>query len=69
MLLLSLRSVLQVRMINDRLIQLERAFIIEELSSSSVASRRYAYLTSFMQQLQRKNLTLFREDPCSSADQ
>ncbi|XP_044163252.1 N-acetylated-alpha-linked acidic dipeptidase 2-like isoform X1 [Acropora millepora] len=41
-------NILQVRMINDRLIQLERAFIIEERSSSHVAIRRHVVLSPIL---------------------
>ncbi|XP_074630287.1 N-acetylated-alpha-linked acidic dipeptidase 2-like isoform X2 [Acropora palmata] len=41
-------NILLVRMINDRLIQLERAFIIEELSSSHVAIRRHVVLSPIL---------------------
>lgn len=41
-------NILLVRMINDRLIQLERAFIIEELSSSHVAIRRHVALSPIL---------------------
>lgn len=41
-------NILLVRMINDRLIQLERAFIIEEWSSSHAALRRHVVLSPIL---------------------